>query len=463
MWHALETGPDLNPPLHYLALRGAYALFGQNTLALRLPSILGVWVLGLCLYQFVANRCGRMYGWVALLFPLAAGALPFAYEGRPYGIVLGFSGIALLCWQSATLPNGQRTGALLGLALSIAGAVSSHFYAVLILIPFGLGELVRIVVRKRLDLAVGLALVAPLGVLVVYRPIIAHARSWANNFWARPDLSGVLLAYDLLLGDAVPALMVAGIAGAVWLALARPGMTVREGDSASTRLAPHEVVVAAAFALLPIFAFLLAKLSTGALADRYTLPAIIGFALLLAFATFHVARGRALIAGALALILFGGFLMNTARNLRRASRTTPAQFDLARLPETATHPNTPIVVSDPLLYLQMYHYARRSTTRRLAYVIIENSTAERGLDSLKRWVPLQVVPYEDFVDSHDAFLIYRLTGFVHLATGPTALPARLLKDHRHLEILSWNEPDLLLWCHHASDDHSSSPPPKGPK
>lgn len=446
VWHALETGPDLNPPLHYVAVRGAYLLLGQTTLALRLPSILGVWVLVLCLYRFVSARCGRAYGWVAMLLPLAGGAFPFAYEGRPYGLVLGLSGLALLFWQAATSAEGIRAGALVGLALSIAAAVSSHFYAVLILVPFGLGEMVRIATRRRLDLPVAIALVAPLGVLAIYGPMIAHARSFASNFWARPDLSGVLLAYDLLLGEAVPALMVAGVAGAVWLALVRS----RKSDSQSASLASgppaHEVVVAAGFALLPIFAFVLAKLSTGALAERYTLPAIIGFAVLLAFGACRVAGGRVLIGAALALILFGGFLMHAARQMRWASRTTAAQFDLARLPETDAHPDEAIVVADPLLYLQMAYYAPKPTARRLVYLVVEHSTAERGLIALRNWVPLEVVEYRDYLNTHDSFLVYRLTGFVHLATGPTKLPALLLEEGRHLEIHSWNEPDLLLSC-----------------
>ena len=38
IWSALATGTDLNPPLYYLAVRGADALLGPTSLSLRLPS-----------------------------------------------------------------------------------------------------------------------------------------------------------------------------------------------------------------------------------------------------------------------------------------------------------------------------------------------------------------------------------------------------------------------------------------
>jgi hypothetical protein len=36
-----------------------------------------------------------------MLFPLITNAYPYAYEARPYGLLLGFCGLSLLCWQSA--------------------------------------------------------------------------------------------------------------------------------------------------------------------------------------------------------------------------------------------------------------------------------------------------------------------------------------------------------------------------
>jgi len=67
-----------------------------------------------------AHRCGRPFACLAVLFVLATDAHhTFAYEARPYGLLLGFGGLALLCWQRAGEQRGRRL-ALIGLALGLA-------------------------------------------------------------------------------------------------------------------------------------------------------------------------------------------------------------------------------------------------------------------------------------------------------------------------------------------------------
>src|SRR5690348_4567977 len=45
LWSALAGGTDLNPPLGYLACRATERFLGENALAVRLPALLGFWVL----------------------------------------------------------------------------------------------------------------------------------------------------------------------------------------------------------------------------------------------------------------------------------------------------------------------------------------------------------------------------------------------------------------------------------
>src|SRR5256885_484764 len=45
LWSALAAGTDLNPPLGYLASRVVNSFLGENPVAVRLPAVLGFWVM----------------------------------------------------------------------------------------------------------------------------------------------------------------------------------------------------------------------------------------------------------------------------------------------------------------------------------------------------------------------------------------------------------------------------------
>src|SRR5580704_9894593 len=101
LWAALKQGVDFNPPLFYILTRLSESLFVEVLIAIRLPEIIGFWVFCLCLFRFVSTRTSVLAGAIAMLFPMVTTAWFYAYEARPHGIVLGFAGIALVCWQSA--------------------------------------------------------------------------------------------------------------------------------------------------------------------------------------------------------------------------------------------------------------------------------------------------------------------------------------------------------------------------
>src|SRR5262249_18522328 len=140
----------------------------------------------LCLFRFVSRRSTIVYGIAAMLFPLSTGAYYYAFEARPYGLVLGLAGLAMICWQSLAEGEG-RALPLAGLALSLAAAVSCHYYAVLVLIPFVCGEAARTLSRRRLDLPVWAAMAASLVPLLIFFPLIARARSYSKVFWSQPS------------------------------------------------------------------------------------------------------------------------------------------------------------------------------------------------------------------------------------------------------------------------------------
>ena len=70
LWGALQTGIDSNPPGFDLLNRAVRAVFGEGLIAMRLPEIIGFWVMCLCLFKFVERRAGILAGVIAMTLPM---------------------------------------------------------------------------------------------------------------------------------------------------------------------------------------------------------------------------------------------------------------------------------------------------------------------------------------------------------------------------------------------------------
>ena len=202
IWNALLTGADQIPPFFHLITRASLFLFGINELSVRLPSILGFWLMCICLFHFVSKRSSALYGFAAMLFPLTTIAFDYAYEARPSALVLGFGGLALVCWQSAATGR-YRVLSLCGLAISLAAALSIHYYAVLLFFPLALGEIVRTLSRRRVDIAIWVAFGIAMCVLFLFLPLIERSRAYSEHFWALPKWILLPGFYFFLLAPAI--------------------------------------------------------------------------------------------------------------------------------------------------------------------------------------------------------------------------------------------------------------------
>jgi len=117
-----------------------------------------------------------------MIFPALTSVFYFATEMRCYGILLGLTGIALVCWQHAAEKRWRRAS-IAGLFLSLTGALCCHYYAVLLWVPFGLAELTRAKIARRIDKPVWAALLCSPLILVVFLPAIRAAKAaYGANF-----------------------------------------------------------------------------------------------------------------------------------------------------------------------------------------------------------------------------------------------------------------------------------------
>lgn len=401
VWDELSTGVEQIPPFYYVLTRASLALFGDGQVALRIPSMLGLLLACACLFAIVTRRTDAWYGLVAALIPLATGALPYAWEARPYGLVVGFSAAAVLCHQLRTDGVHPRL-AVVGLAFALAAATAVHYYGVLIVLPIVAAEAVRTNLRRELDWPVAVALLAPVVPLAVAASLIEDARKYTSSFWTDFDLGSApeffvfLLRADVFSPSRVPTWLGVGLAtvvlgGSLVVLLRRP------------RPARTEVAAAVGFVLLPLVGVLVGELVTGAYVERYVLAAVIGPALLVPLALHRVAGGARVpaIVAAVALTAWFGVLFqywhrDVGVDIDRRERL------IAFLQEKTPAADAPIAVAHPHDYLELAHYAPRSLAHRLIRVAdperslryTGSRSTEDGLIVLAEFAPLRVVPYE---------------------------------------------------------------------
>jgi hypothetical protein len=408
IWAGLKQGADLNPPLIYVATRAAFRLFGDGPVAARLPAMIGFLAMSVCLFRFVAKRTNAVYGFVAMLFPWITGARRYAYEARAYGLVLGFSALALLCWQSACEGKRRRL-ALAGLTLSVAGALMSHCYAVLLFVPLGLGELVRTWRAKRIDWPVWMAIVAPAPLVLTYLPLMrANNGLVLNNAIFAPRFASIAEFCTAVLGPAVWPWVI-GFAVVLWMAR-RGGETEQQPPA---RIPAHEIAAAAGLVAIPLCALLLAFALTHVFETRYGLSAVMGLGMLFAFLAYTRTANR----GATGVLLMGvflaGFLMNS---FWAAPDDTTQSLAIRGLDPDQVEKDVPFVIGSGTLFLQVDHYAKPELASRL-YLLRDPRVAVRytgsdvfdnGYPILQRWFPIKghIEDYRSFMDRHERFMVF---------------------------------------------------------
>lgn len=406
VWDALLTGVEQLPPFFFAVTRLAAAP-GMSALTIRLPAILGFWVLMLCLYAFVSRHCGRLLGGIATLVPCLTGAFYYASEARPYGLVLGFAGLALLAWQRAGIGKSMWWSLLLWITL--ACAYSCHYYAVFIAVPVAAGELARLIRTRRFNAPVWLAIVLSPAVLLLYLPLLRAARSFSVHFWAHPDAGALKVTLLDLTRPAGPTLFVVAIVVCIYVARRRG----QAGSLASASIPPAEIVVAFAFALLPFYVLLAAKALGGAYTQRYVIAAVMGMALLICFGLHRlVPNARVLQLGVFVLfsVVFVAYQVwhyRTSIEVQRSDRLTTYHFLQRR------SGGQPILIGDPHLFFELSHAFRGGDLQfiyaadpQFALQYTGTDSVERSLIGMARFAPVKIVDWTQLNTRGGSYLVY---------------------------------------------------------
>lgn len=412
VWDFLLTGAEQLPPLFYVITRTGLGMFGVSELSLRLFEMLGVAVAALSVYCFTVRRVSSTSAAAGAVFLLCTSAYQYAYEARPYGLVLAFFGLGLVAWQrAADLEGGPRLAALAGLALMLSAAIHMHYYAVLLLGSLWAAELVRNLIRRRLDLPVWVSLTFPLATFLVVTPLLRASAAYAGTFWARPSWYGAFDTYNSLLYPAVPAIILVTVA----ICLSQPAALPMR--SKRPRPPIHEAVAMAGLVLLPFEGIVLAKTVTGAFTPRYVLAAVLGIAVLVAWALDWAVGDRPGVSTTTTVLMGACFLVTFVHDQRGVQAEADNVRDVCRF-LADTDPDLPLAIANPHLFFQLSHYAPRQVATRLAYLAdakialdrTQTDTVERGLINLRQIAPLNVIDYRRFLASRPVFLLYSSPG-----------------------------------------------------
>ncbi len=419
LWKALQSGVDFNPPLFYWLTKIAEAVAGENRIGLRLPEIIGFWIFCLCLFRFVSRRAGILPGFIAMIFPLFTGAFYYAYEARPHGIVLGFAGLAIVCWQNAQ-DNKRRGLWLTLLSLCLFAAILNHCYALLILFPFAVAELLDSIRLRSWKLADWTSLALPaLAAIPVYLPLLRAVHSAPEGTQFGRFGAGWFQVgefYRFLLNPAFFVLL---------LALLFIFVLRIKGSFLPVLISETESVLALSFLFLPVLGVVAGKLESAPYYVRYFIASLIGVSFCLAI-VFKGAKTHRALAWRLAFaaVLSSYLLFGVARllwgRLHGAGAILFEPTSLLRLDTTPGNPianeslltsasqDLPIATKQNLRFLYVSYYAP-PLGRRLYYVCANKADLPYTL--LESFLPFgppfnppQV--FSDFLKSHPRFYLY---------------------------------------------------------
>jgi hypothetical protein len=422
LWSLMTTGIEQTPPVYHLLVYGANRLLGPGELATRLPSIIGMTVAVAGTFLFLRPRVSVAAAAFGAAVPVLAASGAYAYEGRAYGLLLGLTAVAAVCWQRLNEADSSRPIVLAGFAASLWLAVATHYYAGLLLVPFAVGQFVAERNRGSRNGAIWIVLVlAPL-VLLPWLPLAKAG--FAQRLWSPPRVSQVAEYYGNMLAPAAFPIMAALVAlGSLSL------VETSEGNERQPHLRAYELAFAGTLAVLPVVGWTIASLVTGVWTDRYGIAAVLGLAMLIA-AALH--RSGTLIVQVVSIVALGTVLLREVRPLGLLIHP-PA---LPSVPSTNQEVNTSaIVVSEPLLYLQLWHYAAPAVRDRLTYllpppILRRANTGGSALSGLSQFLPLHVQPFDQFVQTHPGFQVYGPPSWMttHLLASHVILTTKHIDD-----------------------------------
>jgi hypothetical protein len=408
VWRALKLGTALYPPFVPLLGHWVTHLLGPSPLVLRLPCMVGVGVMLMCLFLTLRRYIGPLYALLGLVIPFCTVLPAYGYDATPYGIMYGFLGAAIYCWDKAG--DRDRSWWNVAFGLAVAAMLGCHFYALFALPAFYLAEGVR-TLRRGVNWWTTGALVAASASELLYLPLVIGIRGrFLGVYWSTPHWGSIprMLA-GTMNGLAVPLYVFLLLAAA--LVALRFRFTPREyKDQANGRF---RELTALAFGLLlvPLLGWLAGMLVFKAFVHRYVQHGLFGvFLLVPLFAARHFRADRSL---GLALLVACGLpaSLSVARGVAGDFKPPARHDDFAQLEQALPKLSGDIVVSNFLVFTPLVDYSPALRARCIYFWDREKELQYTGQDMLAYGAPalaqlgfFRGEPWSSYHDRDKAFL-----------------------------------------------------------
>jgi hypothetical protein len=394
------AGMDTSPPLYPILVSLALRVIPNDALAVRLISTLGFVGMLAGILAFCRPRMPASHAFLAAL--LAATSCRFyATEGRCYGLLLGCTAGALLCWQHAEDDRRRfRYAACLAVLLMVMTAL--HYYSIFFLIPLGCGEIARRRKRGRFDFAVMTGMLAAVAVLGLHLPLVMKAEKYAEHFWS--PASWYQLPEFYLKFALVPA-------AAVLVALLARRRTWQEDTTNGLRF--DEWVTITSLALAPVVVVAVSRYTTHVFVYRYTLWSVVGIVIMAAGVIFLWSAARSKLSRGLVVALLAVLVVQEGFAYRETFGLRESEGLLRQLKEVPAG-TEPIAVGYSHAFMELAYYAPPELRSRMVCPVSrELDIQHKGfvdldfshLSKLHSPTKLSIVELDEFLEANRHFIL----------------------------------------------------------
>lgn len=360
LWLLRHAG-DFSPPLTPLLTRGFDLAGGGRDIWIRLPFIMAFIGMHLAVYAYVRRRAGDATALLATVFSMSQ--FKYAAEARGYALVLAGTAAAFYFW-SRTSESARRRRHVVAFGLSLCIAMASHFYALFLLLPFGVGELRRWVTRRRPDTAMISAMALSTLPILLSSNILTYARTFVRDYHDAVRPLSVFRGYAYL---TYPPAVLAAL-GLLLLTLAIHVRKRRAAPVAETLNIPkHEAWALGGLAAIPLAGYMAAYAVTGVFTFRHYIAGAIALSVAGAWMAHRVLRGSArhlLILAAAAAVFTLQMEAGAIIRHRDARMEGRRMMDaIAGLPG-----QRPVAVQSPAVFVQLVHYLHPPLRDRVVFI-----------------------------------------------------------------------------------------------
>jgi len=401
---ALKENADGQPILFDLITREFH--YGRNQMLLRMPEIVGVLVMSLCLYIFVSRIASRVHGLLAMALPMITNARSYSYEARPYALILGFGACMMVCWQAANRIK-HRGWAIAGLWFFSSLSVGIHYFGLLSLLPFFVAEYVRWRATKRIDWPIVAAVSSAVLALLPSLPVINAVKAMAISPLYHISVPGSVIAtYDFLFEPALlPSveMIFAALIFLLWRSSSANGF--QPADNVQLQNCASETALVCAFLAIPLAGLFLGE-AVNTFMFRYVLAGTLG---LCAAVPLALRRSKEL---ALVCLLIVGLNVGPFLALR-ILKTPEGPKQTPRAALQGAIRDLPIVFAGAHEYVETNFYAAPDLRPRLHYLTSpEYARYWAGSDAIdafvRHWSEISDCRIDDiraFTAGHKRFLV----------------------------------------------------------